>query len=59
MITIPFNPMMFDIGPFAMSWHGFWSFIGILVAVFLVAMLAKRDGISTDIAYDVALRGIL
>lgn len=59
MITIPFNPMMFDIGPFAMSWHGFWSFIGILVAVFLVARWAKRDGISTDIAYDVALWGIL
>ena len=59
MITIPFNPMMFDIGPFAMSWHGFWSFIGILVAVYLVARWAKRDGIETDIVYDVALWGIL
>ena len=59
MITIPFNPMMFEIGPFAMSWHGFWSFIGILVAVYLVARWAKRDGINSDIAYDVALWGIL
>ena len=46
---------MFEIGPFAMSWHGFWSFVGILVAVYLVVRWSKRDGISTDIAYDVAL----
>ena len=59
MISIPFNPMMFNIGPFAMSWHGFWSFIGILVAVYLVVRWSKRDGINTDIAYDVALWGIL
>lgn len=59
MITIPFNPMMFEVGPFAMSWHGFWSFIGILVAVYLVARWAKQDGINSDIAYDVALWGIL
>ena len=59
MITIPFNPMMFEIGPFAMSWHGFWSFISILVAVYLVARWAKRDGINSDIVYDVALWGIL
>ena len=51
--------MMFNIGPFAMSWHGFWSFIGILVAVYLVVRWSKRDGINTDIAYDVALWGIL
>ena len=59
MITIPFNPMMFELGPFAMSWHGFWSFIGILVAVVLVARWAKKDGINTDIVYDVAMWGIL
>ena len=59
MISIPLNPMMFKIGSFAMSWHGFWSFIGILVAVFLVVRWSKRDGINTDIAYDVALWGIL
>jgi len=59
MISIPFNPMMFNIGPFAMSWHGFWSFVGILVAVYLVVRWSKRDGINTDIAYDVALWGIL
>ena len=59
MISMPFNPMMFNIGPFAMSWHGFWSFIGILVAVYLVVRWSKRDGINTDIAYDVALWGIL
>jgi phosphatidylglycerol:prolipoprotein diacylglycerol transferase len=50
---------VFEIGPFAMSWHGFWSFIGILVAVYLVVRWSKRDGINTDIAYDVALWGIL
>ena len=59
MITIPLNPMIFKIGSFGLSWHGFWSLIGILVAVYLVARWGKQDGLDNEIVYDVAVFGII
>ena len=59
MISIPFNPIMIQVGSFVLSWHGFWSFIGVLVAIFLVARWAKQDGINPDFVYNTAVWGVL
>ena len=59
MISIPFNPKMFEIGNFVLSWHGFWSFVGVLVAIYLVAKWAKKDGLNPDLVYNTAVWGVL
>ena len=41
------------------AWHGIFSFIGVLVAVSLVARWAPGRGIDPDLVYSVALVGIL
>lgn len=59
MIEIGIGPNIIDSGSFVLSWHGFLSFIAVIVAVLLTARLAPRHGISTDDVYAVATWGIL
>lgn len=58
-ISIPFNPYIFHSGSFSLSWHGFFSFVGVAVAVYLVARWAKRDKINPDIVYNTAVFAII
>ena len=59
MIEIGIGPNIIDSGSFVLSWHGFLSFVAVIVAVLLTARLAPRHGISTDAVYAVATWGIL
>ena len=59
MIEIGIGPNIIDSGSFVLSWHGFLSFIAVIVAVLLTARLAPKHGISTDDVYAVATWGIL
>ena len=59
MINIPFDPMIFSIGPFMMSWHGFLSFIGVVVALYIVVKQANKLNIDEDIIYSTASWGII
>ena len=59
MINIPFDPMIFSIGPFIMSWHGFLSFIGVVVAIYIVVKQANKLNIDEDIIYNTASWGII
>ena len=54
MIRIGINPNIVT-SPVLLSWHGFLTFVAVSVAVFLVARWARREGISTDTIYDVAV----
>ena len=58
-IKIPFNPNIIDSGGFTLSWHGFLSFIGVAVAVWIVVRQARREQIITDQVYNVAIWGII
>lgn len=59
MIEIGMSPNIIDSGSFVLSWHGFLSFVAVIVAVLLTARLAPKHGISTDDVYAVATWGIL
>jgi phosphatidylglycerol:prolipoprotein diacylglycerol transferase len=59
MIEIGIGPNIIDSGSFVLSWHGFLSFVAVIVAVLLTARLAPRHGISADDVYAVATWGIL
>lgn len=54
-ITIDINPVMFDAGPFTLTWHGLFTAIGILGGVTLSVWLVKKDGIPTETGQEVAL----
>lgn len=59
-IEIPFDPNISGGGGFALSWHGFLSFVAVAAAVWLVARSARRDPtILPDMVYNTAIWGII
>ena len=59
-IEIPFDPNISGGSSFALSWHGFLSFVAVAVAVWLVARSARRDpAIVPDMVYNTAIWGII
>ncbi len=54
-VNIDFDPTLFDIGSFAVTWHGIFSVLGILAAAWLGARVISRDGIPADRIYDAAV----
>ena len=57
-INIDINPVMFELGPFTLTWHGLFTAVGIIAGVSLSVWLAKRDGIPTEVAQEIALVGV-
>ena len=58
-IRINIDPNLLDIGPFVLTWHGFFTFISVALAVFLVGRWAKKEGMDTDAVYSVAVWAIV
>lgn len=55
---INIDPTMADIGPFTLTWHGLFTAVGIIGGVSLGVWLAKRDGIPSEVAQEIALVGV-
>ncbi len=58
-IGIPFDPNIFDIGNFRLSWHGLLSVVAVIAAIIISVRGARRLKIDPDYVYNVALFGIL
>jgi phosphatidylglycerol:prolipoprotein diacylglycerol transferase len=58
-IDINIDPTMFDVGPFTLTWHGFFTAVGIIAGVSLAVYLCKRDGIPTEAAQEIALVAVV
>ena len=54
-IDINIDPVMWEAGPFTLTWHGFFTAVGILAGVSLSVFLCKKDGIPTEVAQEIAL----
>ena len=59
MIEIDVGPNLVTFGTFILSWHGFFSFIAVASAVFLVGRWAPARGIDPDDIYSVAIWAII
>jgi phosphatidylglycerol:prolipoprotein diacylglycerol transferase len=59
MIKIPFHPMIFEFEYLALSWHGFFSLIGVLAAIYIVIKQSRKVGIDDDLIFNVASWGII
>jgi phosphatidylglycerol:prolipoprotein diacylglycerol transferase len=58
-IAMPFDPNISGGSSFALSWHGFLSFIAVAAAVWTVARAAKRESLDVDMVYNTAIWAIL
>lgn len=54
-ITIGMSPNLIDSGGLVLSWHGFLTFVAVVVSVFLVARWGPREGLNADAIYSVAV----
>ncbi|MCH7652992.1 MAG: prolipoprotein diacylglyceryl transferase [Chloroflexi bacterium] len=59
MIEIDVGPNLVTFGTFILSWHGFFSFIAVASAVFLVGRWAPARGIDPDDIYSLAIWAII
>ena len=59
MIEIDIGPNLVAFGTFVLSWHGFFSFIAVATAVFLVGRWAPMRGIHPDDVYSIATWAII
>ena len=59
MIEIETGPWVFQIESFMLAWHGLFSAIGVLSAIFLISRWGKPYGINPDDIYSIATWTIL
>ncbi|MBI4282692.1 MAG: prolipoprotein diacylglyceryl transferase [Chloroflexi bacterium] len=59
MIHIGMNPNMVELGGFVITWHGFLAFVGVAVAIWLVARWAQPEEIASDVVYSTAIWAII
>ena len=59
MVEIDIGANLFTVGTFVLSWHGFFSFIAVATAVFLVGHWAPARGIDPDDIYSIATWAII
>jgi len=57
-IDINIDPDIGQWGPFRLSWHGLFTAVGILAGVSLSVYLARKDGIPSEVAQEIALVGV-
>ena len=58
-IEIEVASNLVSFGTFLLSWHGFYSFIAVATAVFLVGRWAPMKGIDPDVIYSIAIWAII
>ncbi len=59
MVDIEIGPNLVTLGTFILSWHGFFSFIAVGTAVYLVGRWAPAKGIDPDTIYSIAIWAII
>lgn len=59
MIDIEIGSNLLQLGSFILSWHGFFSFIAVASAVYLVGRWAPLKGIDPDVIYSIAIWAII
>jgi phosphatidylglycerol:prolipoprotein diacylglycerol transferase len=57
-LTFSFDPVIAQWGPFQLGWHGLFTTLAVVVAVWLAGRLAERRGISSSLVYGIASWGV-
>ena len=51
--------MIFETDIIGLSWHGFFSVIGVIAAIYMVIKQSRKDGIEDDVIFNVASWGVI
>lgn len=58
-LTFAFDPILVQLGPLQLAWHGIFTAVAALVAVAVADRLARRRGLPTDVVHTVATWGFV
>jgi phosphatidylglycerol---prolipoprotein diacylglyceryl transferase len=58
-LTFSFDPIIAQLGPFQLGWHGLFTAIAVAVALWLAGYLGTKRGIHSDTIYSVAGWGVV
>lgn len=58
MIEINLDPNMIVLGPLLITWHGFFSAVGLGIGMWLVAQLVRGTAMTADDVYTIALAAV-
>jgi phosphatidylglycerol---prolipoprotein diacylglyceryl transferase len=58
-VDIAFDPIIAQVGPFQLGWHGLFTALAVVVAVKLAAVLGEREGVQSDVIYGIAGWGVV
>src|SRR3984893_2513323 len=58
-LTFAFDPIIAQLGPFQLGWHGIFTALAVLVAVWLAGHLAERRGVLSQLVYGIAGWGVV
>jgi len=57
--TFAFDPVIAQWGPFQLGWHGLFTALAVVVALWLAGQLARRRGIPSEVISSVATWGVV
>jgi phosphatidylglycerol:prolipoprotein diacylglycerol transferase len=58
-IDIGFDPIITQVGPFQLGWHGLFTALAVVAGVWLALRLARARGISGDVVSTVAMWAVI
>jgi phosphatidylglycerol:prolipoprotein diacylglycerol transferase len=58
-VTFAFDPIIAQLGPFQLGWHGIFTAVAVAVALWFAGYLGARRNISSDTIYNVAGWGVV
>ena len=53
-LTFAFDPVIAQWGPFQLGWHGIFTALAVMVALWLAGRLAMQRGIPSEVVYGIA-----
>ena len=60
MIHIGMDPTIFTLGPFQLTWHSFFAFLGVVLAIYLAGRWARNSpGVNQDMVYATAVWALI
>ena len=59
MFHIGMDPNIFQAGQFVLTWHGFFSFVAVVISVVLCARWSRSVGLEPDMVYATAIWAII
>ncbi len=58
-LTFGFDPIIAQVGPIQLGWHGIFTALALVVALWLAGRLATQRGIPSEVVWNVAWWGII